>query len=93
MTWGPFSAEAVRLDSMLRKAHKEGRTSAAIEMIEYALKTAHLRGPSNMSAEDFEAGLLPMSTDANDPAAYENTSQPMTENDIMRQRLLARRAA
>lgn len=54
MPWTPFSAEAVLLDSKLRKLHRQGRTTDAIEAIEAALEAAHRQGPSNMSYEDFE---------------------------------------
>ncbi|MEV9168643.1 hypothetical protein AB0133_26750 [Klebsiella pneumoniae] len=54
MPWTPFSAEAVLLDSKLRKLHKEGRISDAIVAIEQALETAHKQGPSNMPYEEFE---------------------------------------
>lgn len=54
MAWGPFSAEAVTLDSKLRQLHKQGRISGAMEAIEKALERAHTEGPSNMSYEEFE---------------------------------------
>lgn len=53
MTWNPFSAEAVILDSMLRKLHREGRVTDAIGAIEKALEEAHRNGPSNISYEGF----------------------------------------
>lgn len=55
MAWGPFSAEAVRLDSKLRRLHKEGRITDAVQEIEKALRSAHAYGPSNESYESFEA--------------------------------------
>lgn len=57
MAWTPFSAEAVRLDSQLRKLHREGRSSAALEAIKQALERAHREGPSNITYADFEAEL------------------------------------
>lgn len=57
MAWTPFSAEAVRLDTQLRKLHKEGRLSEAVETIKQALERAHRDGPSNTTYEEFEAQL------------------------------------
>lgn len=57
MAWTPFSAEAVRLDSQLRKLHDEGRSSAALDAIKQALERAHREGPSNITYEEFEAQL------------------------------------
>lgn len=55
MAWGPFSAEAVLLDSKLRKLHADGRISDALDAIEKALGKARATGPSNMSYAEFEA--------------------------------------
>jgi len=55
MAWGLFSAEAVKLDVMLRRLHKEGRTSDALGAIVAALEKAHRDGPSGTTYEDFEA--------------------------------------
>lgn len=63
MVWGPFSTEAVRLDSELRKLHKAGRISDALMLIESALDKAHREGPSNISYEEFEISLSLDKTD------------------------------
>lgn len=55
MAWTPFSAEAVELDSLLRRLHREGRTSDAVAAIVQALEKAHRTGPSNLSYEQAEA--------------------------------------
>jgi hypothetical protein len=55
MAWTPFSAEAIRLDSQLRKLHAQGRISDALNVIVAALDKAHRGGPSNTSYEAFEA--------------------------------------
>lgn len=55
MAWGPFSAEAVLLDSKLRKLHKDGRVSDAIGAIKEALEKARVEGPGNISYAEFEA--------------------------------------
>lgn len=57
MAWTSFSAEAVTLDSQLRKLHREGRVSDAVEAIQRALEKAHRDGPSNISSMQFEAEL------------------------------------
>jgi hypothetical protein len=54
MAWTPFSAEAVNLDTELRKLHREGRTSEAVELIVDALVRAHRDGPSKISYEQFD---------------------------------------
>lgn len=55
MSWGPFSAEAIALDSELRKLRGDPNTNKAIQRIEAALEHAHLHGPSNMTYAEFEA--------------------------------------
>ena len=57
MAWTSFSAEAVRLNGELQRAHKNGQTSLALDLIVTALEKAHREGPSNQSYEDFEAEL------------------------------------
>jgi hypothetical protein len=55
VTWTPFSAEAIVLDSQCRRLHAEGRITDAIAAIEEALERAHRDGPSNISHDEFEA--------------------------------------
>lgn len=55
MAWTPFSAEAVKLDVEIRRLHKSGKISDALDLIKAALDKAHREGPSNISYEDFEA--------------------------------------
>lgn len=57
MAWTPFSAEAVELDTKIRRLHKEGRTSDAINLIKTALEKAHRDGPSNKTYEQFDATI------------------------------------
>lgn len=64
MAWTPFSAEAVRLDTQVRKLHREGRTSDALELIDAALERAHREGPSNTTYEQFESELEQARADA-----------------------------
>lgn len=47
-----FSAEAARLDAELRKLHKRGQFSAALELIREALEKAHRDGPSVVTSEN-----------------------------------------
>jgi hypothetical protein len=54
MSWGPFSAEAVLLDSKIRELHKGRDATAAIEAIGQAMERAHRDGPSNMTWEEFD---------------------------------------
>lgn len=58
MAWGPFSAEAVILDSKVRLLHKDGRVTDAIALIEDALRKAQTEGSCNMSFGDFEQAAL-----------------------------------
>jgi hypothetical protein len=58
MTWSPFSAEAVKLDTVIRRLHKDGRITDAIAAIEKALERARLDGPSNTTYEQFENQYL-----------------------------------
>jgi hypothetical protein len=58
MGWGPFSAEAVVLDSKLRQLHRLGKVSDAIGAIEDALLKAADAGPSCMTYEEFEIATL-----------------------------------
>ena len=55
MAWTPFSAEAIQLDTTLRRLHREGRISDALDAINTALEKAHRDGPSNMTYEESEA--------------------------------------
>lgn len=57
MAWCEFSAEAIELDSKIRRLHAQGRTSAAVDAIKDALKRAALDGPSNTTYEEFEIRL------------------------------------
>lgn len=57
MAWGPFSAEAVRLDSHLRQLHRQGRTSEALDAIVAALDKANRDGPSNQTYDHFAAEI------------------------------------
>jgi len=57
MAWGPFSAEAVELDGVLRSLHAAGRTSEAVDAIKAALDKAHRAGPSNTTYGAFEEQL------------------------------------
>lgn len=49
-----FSAEAARLDAELRKLHKRGQFSAALELIREALEKAYRDGPAVVIGEDPE---------------------------------------
>lgn len=62
MAWTGFSAEAVDLDTTLRKLHREGRVSEAIGAIKAALARAYQDGPSNISYEEFERSHDPGSS-------------------------------
>lgn len=55
MAWTPFSAEAVDLDTQLRRLHREGRVSEATQAIVAALERAHRHGPTGETYEQFEA--------------------------------------
>lgn len=57
MSWGPFSAEAVALDTELRRLHRLGRVSEALGLISDALAKAHAEGPSNLTYAQFEAEI------------------------------------
>ncbi len=80
MTWGPFSAEAVLLDTKLRELHAGGRTSDAIGAIKTALSQAHAAGPSNMTYEAFQFAAM---SDADLLTAYQRTDGESAEADAL----------
>lgn len=55
MAWTSFSAEAVQLDTELRKLYQERQVGAALELIREALEKAHRYGPSDIACEEFDA--------------------------------------
>lgn len=55
MAWGPFSAEAVELHTLVGKFDKQGRITDALAAIEKALEAAHREGPSRKTYEQAEA--------------------------------------
>ena len=57
MAWTPFSAEAVRLCTLVNRLNNHGRISEMIEAAKAALEKAHRDGPSDMTYEEFEAEL------------------------------------
>lgn len=56
MAWTPFSAEAIMLETELRRLGPS-RISDRIEVIKQALEKAHRHGPSDMSYGEFEKML------------------------------------